>query len=931
MNRNPAYSAILTTTERPTPHNLTFAMSLIPLFTPQHIIAPTTVVHSLYGIISMVMCFATQLPAVAQVADTQQTPAQQEQSQLVVSGRDLQRYEKKIKPLLMTACFDCHSADNVEGNFHADQLDPDFVNGKDITWWLEVYSVISKEEMPPPESSELTDADRATIVSWLSSEIQAAEKMRKGGHQRSSFRRLTRYEYNYTLQDLLGVPWTFSGDLPDESSEEGLFDNNAESLHMSVKQIETYQQLAMKALQRITVRGEQPAMQYWSIGMKSAYDKRRKYENKKFELARKKHHDDPESRDKDIRNLENEFRTPADRSHYLNLSTDERASAYWHHRKAANPWLHSKAYTPMPEPGKHFAVVQPGGRQAVTIALDDSLPDEGTMRVRIRASRARDAGQRVPELQLSFGFKSTDQGSFVTRVGEQDVRIEASFDQPEVYQWDIPLSEIAHRNPYRGKSKPGGSPNSSEFIRFTNRSLTNDDSGSSSILIEHVEVSSPFYEQWPPASHRDIFIESENSKDEFAYAGEIISAFMTRAWRRTPTADELDRKLQLFNRLRPDDQDFSQTIVEVLATILTSPKFLYVLPGEQQTTQSSVDDGLAKARLSQNELATRLSLFLWCSLPDRTLLELAAADRLQDPNILRQQVHRMLSDPRSKRFHQHFVQQWLKLQPLEFLTPSQGNDGLDSALLASMKREPIALFADMVQHDSSVLEFIDSNYLVVNERLATHYGIAGVQGSHFRRVALPDKRRRGGFLTQAGMLTMNSDGEHSHPVKRGVWLLTNLLNDPPPPPPAAVPEIDLTDPEILKLTLKQRIERHRDHAACLSCHQKIDPWGIAFENYDTQGRWRDNIDGQAVDATSELSGKVTLEGVTGLKQYLVQNRSDQFVRATVEKMASFALGRQLDFGDRAAVTQVTRQVRESGDGIRNLIFLLVASELFQAN
>ena len=217
----------------------------------------------------------------------------------------------------------------------------------------------------------------------------------------------------------------------------------------------------------------------------------------------------------------------------------------------------------------------------------------------------------------------------------------------------------------------------------------------------------------------------------------------------------------------------------------------------------------------------------------------------------------------------------------------------------------------------------------MNERLAKHYQIAGVPGNHFRRVSLPPESNRGGLLTQAGLLTLNSDGEDSHPVKRGVWLLTNLLNDPPPPPPPAVPEIDLSNPEIAKLTLKERIENHRDHAACLSCHQKIDPWGIAFENYDAMGRWRDHIDGEIVDATSVLPNKASLNGMKGLKEHLIQDRQEQFVRATVEKMTSFALGRQLAFGDRAGVTDIADQVRESGDGIRTMVMCLVTSDLFQ--
>ncbi|CAN0346838.1 unnamed protein product, partial [Ectocarpus sp. 4 AP-2014] len=303
----------------------------------------------------------------------------------------------------------------------------------------------------------------------------------------------------------------------------------------------------------------------------------------------------------------------------------------------------------------------------------------------------------------------------------------------------------------------------------------------------------------------------------------------------------------------------------------------------QDAQQDRASDQLAANQLTASELATRLSLFLWCSLPDETLLQLASAGRLNDHSVLQQQVDRMLADPRAKRFTRHFAQQWLKMQPLDFLRPGRGEDGLDEALLESMKQEPIALFSEMLQRDASVLDFIDADYVVVNERLARHYEMPGVQGNHFRRIPSPTQLNRGGLLTQAGLLMMNSDGKDSHPVKRGVWLLTNLLNDPPPPPPPAVPEIDLSDPEIAMLTLKERIEDHRDHPACLSCHQKIDPWGIAFENYDARGRWRGYIDGKIVDASSVLPNNASLDGMKGLKEHLLEDRQEQFVRATVEK------------------------------------------------
>ena len=202
-------------------------------------------------------------------------------------------------------------------------------------------------------------------------------------------------------------------------------------------------------------------------------------------------------------------------------------------------------------------------------------------------------------------------------------------------------------------------------------------------------------------------------------------------------------------------------------------------------------------------------------------------------------------------------------------------------------------------------------------------------GNQFRRVSLNQEHSRGGLLTQAGLLAMNSDGKDSHPLKRGIWLLESLLNDPPPPPPPAVPEIDLADPEIAKLTLKQRIEDHRNQAACMSCHSKIDPWGIAFENFDAVGSWRSDVEGKPVDATSTLYNGHPLDGMEGLKRYLLKHRQDQFARALVHKLTTYAIGRPLTFADRASVDQITAELRQQGDGLATLIELIVTSDLFR--
>jgi hypothetical protein len=205
-----------------------------------------------------------------------------------------------------------------------------------------------------------------------------------------------------------------------------------------------------------------------------------------------------------------------------------------------------------------------------------------------------------------------------------------------------------------------------------------------------------------------------------------------------------------------------------------------------------------------------------------------------------------------------------------------------------------------------------------------------VYGPHFRNVPITPQTHRGGLLTSAAIMTINSDGTDSHPLKRGVWMLKRILDDPPPPPPPNVPEVDLTDPEILKMTLKERIINHRNKPACYSCHSRIDPWGIAFENYDALGAYRTQIRNQPVDATAELFNRQTLAGIDGLKRYLLTDRQDQFARAMVHKLLAFALGRPLSFGDSADIDNLTAQFRQRNDGLGDLIFLIVTSDLFNS-
>ncbi len=813
------------------------------------------------------------------------------------AGSDFSKFTAEIRPILAETCFKCHGEEKQKGDFRIDTLDPDLAQGEDVDWWLDVFDVLTLGEMPPEDEEEMSVEDRGKVTDWLSSEIELASEIRRseGGH--SSFRRMTRYEYNYALQDLLGLDFDLARDLPPETHSEDGFENSSEMLQMSVMQLEYYRELGRSALEKATVRGEQPETLYYGIEMEDGVAQINALSEAERAQGRNRGSSTP---------------------YFKNLDTGDEIRARYRYQRAKYSYRPS---TTPPEVSKRFeyTLILPADSQHI-FDLGDTLPDTGTLRVRVLASRVSAEEKSLPAIRLEFGFQPSNNSRSTQRVNRHDVTIDASPGRPRFYEWKIPLSEF-RRNPYRAESTLGDFPNPSEYLLFQSVAQNLGEDPVSDIQIDYLEVTTPFYEQWPPESHTRIFIESKNREVEEIYAREILAAFLPRAWRRPVTDSEMDRHMVMFQAVRPHSDDFREAMIEVLATSLASPKFLYLV--QEDPEAKGIED------LSDYELATRLSMFLWCSVPDEELLKLASKGKLKNRNVLLRQTKRMLADPRSERFSKHFVQQWLGMQLLEFLDVEQElYPQFDPNLREAMFREPVAFFQEVLRENRSVMDFLHADYSLVNERLARHYGIPEVYGSDFRKVNLKSIENRGGIMTQAGLLAMNSDGKDSHPLKRGVWMLERLLNDPPPPPPPVVPEIDLTDPEIAKMTLKERIEDHRDDPACYSCHAKIDPWGIAFENFDAIGSWRDQINGVPVDATSTLFNNQKLDGINGLKRFLLTNRQDQFSSAMVHKLTTYALGRPLNFGDRASINEITSNLRNKGDRLSDLIALVVASDLF---
>lgn len=811
-------------------------------------------------------------------------------------------FKQSVNPILTKSCVGCHGPKKSEGRLRIDQLNSDLLNGPDAERWREVYNALIKAEMPPEDSPDpqVSDSERGTVISWLSEQLHRASIAKRSSKEHSSFRRLTRYEYDYALQDLLGIPFPLASKLPLETTSEDGFKNRSDLLQVSAMQFESYREIGLKALRRATVIGEKPQPVTYTVSMREEFEKAQKSISAKNDKASD---NVPKKQDKNAGNLKKQ----KSETHLLDRDTGLTTPL-------PSIKLAPLTGSPVPfKPGSTPAVLILPRSNELKLDLDRFLPDAGVMRVKIHAARSSLNPDEHAGLRLIFSAHTSNNANFSEVVSKDDMPVTAPAGASQVIEFDIPLEDI-QRNPFRKLSTPF--PRRDEFLHIRNISNSNGAQEPLHVLIDHVEITAPFYEQWPPKSHTEIFIASTNKSDEQLYGREVLGRFLRRAWRRPVTPSEIDQYMGLFSKYRPSFDTFEEAMIEVLATALASPDFLY-LPHRKTPNQTGISD---------LEFASRLAVFLWSSIPDEELISLAEAGKLRHPGQIESQIKRMLADPRSKRFSQNFVEQWLGLDKINSVTHIP-----DSSLKDAMLAEPVALFEEVLHNQSSILDFIDCDYALVNERLAAHYRIPNVYGPHFRKVSIDQKTSRGGLLTSAAVLAINSDGKDSHPVKRGVWLLQRVLHDPPPPPPPNVPEVDLTDPEILKMTLKERIVNHRNHPACTSCHTRIDPWGIAFENYDALGVFRTQIQNRPVDATSELFNHQTLAGVEGLKHYLLTDRQDQFARALTHKMTAYALGRPLSFGDRADIDQLTSQLRKAEDRLGDLIQIIVRSDIFSSN
>ena len=775
-----------------------------------------------------------------------------------------------VRTVMEKHCFRCHGPEKQKSDIRFDTLSTDLIQDRAAAeTWHDALHALQLGEMPPEDGEPLSADDRELLTGWIQNKIDAAVAEMKSTGGRVVMRRLNRIEYQNAMVDLLGVDLDYAANLPPESVSGEGFLNNGAVLSMSPLQLEYYLEAARMGLRGAIVAGGEPQV---------------------FE-----HATDKTAADKGKGNYTNRL-----------------------------------------------------GRSGVFVARMEGFPDEGEFEIRVKARAELVEGKGFPRMKLRFGYRADTQTP-AEDVGFADVTSEELTEF--VFRRRIDAFPIQSRtqskypgmlawitNVYDDGEKFKTTKTVEETVgnkkKKKKTTVYVEDPKFPKVVVESFEFVAPVFSAWPPASHREILFESDLRKsDEAKYAGQVIERFMERAYRRPVDKAEVAVMRSYYEKLRPVASSLEEAMREVLAMVLVSPDFLYLVePG-----------GDHKRRLNDYEFASRLSFFLWASPPDKTLMKSAAGGKLRDPKVLKRQIDRLLDDQRTERFVEQFASQWLDLAAVDrvAVNPEYYED-FDNGLKQSMKGETHAFFGEVLSKNLSALNFLDSDFAMLNRPMAEHYGIEnGPRGMDFERVKLDGESVRGGLLTHASVLLGNSTGEDSHPILRAVWLRDKLLDDPPAPPPPNVPDLDAESPDLASLSVREQLELHREDASCADCHKGIDPWGIAMQNYDAIGLWREVIRRKkpggkrddwnefAVDASTELPGGVQVDGLEALKAHLGEEKQEQFSRALTSRLTSYALGRSLEITDSEIVDGIAVEFAANEFRLRDLIHLIIRSELFE--
>lgn len=811
-------------------------------------------------------------------------------------------FTNSVQPFFAKNCNGCHNAKLKTGGLNLEQYADTTPAARNREDFEKVLRKLQAGEMPPKDLARPSEAELNVVTKWIQARFGVTGRNSGGDYARLiKVRRLNRVEYNNTVRDLLGVDVQPANDFPQDDSAYG-FDNIAQALSVSPLLMEKYLATAERVA-RTAVFG--PDLKTTTEAFLPPLPRRMEFTNGvhiTFPAYYSMTNYD-ETGLSQPGSFHKTYRFPADGEYLI------RIAAAGFRPNGSDPgeatfWLDGKLVRTFP----------------VEVDTEQSgferRPDHWDVRTRISAG--------PHELTIAFprqfhGLPTVFGGPSPSKVAYDPCKV-TNAGSPRC----LALVLKALNNPNNENFNPTTPERVQRVKDVIERAKVFDATPPTfeGMSVHEVDITGPdnFKKGPSPEAVRKIFIcGSPDGPADAACERKIIANLAYRAFRGPMNPQTVDQLAGISQGARKRGGSFREGISLALATILASPSFLFRI-------DSDATSGQAAQPASQYALASRLSYFLWSSMPDDELLRAAERGNLSQPDMLRTQVRRMLADPKTQALVENFAGQWLEIRRLESAQPDRERfPDFDEHLRASMIKETELFFQYVMRQDRSVLDFINGPYSFLNERLARHYGIPGVTGTNFRKVDLTGTRRSG-ILTQASVLAVSSYGNRTSVVLRGKWILENILNAPPPPPPANVPSLD-EDAVGSSASLRQQMEQHRKNAACASCHTRMDPLGFGLENYDAVGAWR-QLDGKfPIDSSGVLPDGRTFQGADGLKSILADNR-DAFAECLAEKMLTYALGRGLSRDDHPAVRQIVSRMAAGDYRFSSLVDGIVNSPLF---
>ena len=829
---------------------------------------------------------------------------------VIQKTKNTDEYDSRVRPFLKAYCIKCHGPNKSKGDFALHKLDRDLISGQGVERWEDVLDALKSGDMPPKDEPQPNEKERKAVVDWIDAELRKAVRRARSAIENrqtgksATVRRLTNFEYENTMRDLLGVELNLIQDLPKDPYKPYRFNNTGEFMLLGPEQIDRYLNIARRAMVSAIVDPRKPNPQKsrraWdSITIKNGFGKMLK---------------------------RNEI--PIQNS-------------------------------PRSTPGQGMVVKK--------------FPRTGEFRIRFQASAVFPNGATELPLRFVMGYNLNINSSTQEFAPVGVVHLRNTPDKPQIYELRgrIENYPVQLGKTIKGKRRPDTLTITPQNI-YDDGTLNDDNRflywprqpDMPRAVIDWIEFESPITDVWPPKHHTRILFNSPlRQSNPKKYVREVLSRFMTRAYRRPATAEEVNRFVKIYDLLKREFGTIEATMRETLAMVLVTPQFLL----------HTKADG--KVIRHEFELASRLSYFLWGSMPDEELIKLASSGKLNDSAMISKQVRRMLVDPRSKDFVSNFTNQWLSLQKMKtvpinrdlfprFLYYVEAGEraGTERPYIPTIRdhmiNETVAFIAELIRRNGSVTNLVNSDFAMLNQPLAAHYGVEGVEGYRLRPVPLKPEHHLGGLLTHGSVLIGNGTGSAPHPIYRAVWLREAILGDHVRAPPAEVPALvdSAGDSGEKALTIKDLLAKHRTVESCNDCHGRLDPWGIPFERYNAIGKYqplvpregtrvrgfnkkkdRDlvgyakylkSVNTQEVQANAQIPNGPQVDGMPQLKAHLLKSRTRDIAENVIRRLLTYAIGRELTFQDRYEVEKILVQAKKNGYKLQDMIVLICQSKSF---